>query len=78
MTKYKLISELQKNGMMQKYYNCGILGLCVIDHFTVYEHYLVELNLRKNKSQAIYGTARSCKKDQRTIWSIVKSMETEI
>jgi len=72
---YKILQELEDVNLLDKLVKQGIVSITIAGHKMIYEIYLKELK-SNDKPQAITNTSISTKTDERTVYRIIKKMES--
>lgn len=72
---YKILQQLEDNNLLDKLVKQGIVSITIAGHKMIYEVYLLNLKTEK-KAQAITNTSIETKTPERTIYRIIKVMES--
>lgn len=73
---YEILQELEKHNLLDKLVKNGVVPITIAGHKLIYEVYLCEMKKCNDKPQAITNTCESTKTPERTIYRIIRKMET--
>jgi hypothetical protein len=73
---YKQLRQLEEINMLDQLVRSGIVSIIIASHKQVYEVYLTELK-KERKAQAITNTSIKTNTPERTIYRIIKTMESK-
>ncbi|EKT3962766.1 hypothetical protein RYR30_001943 [Flavobacterium psychrophilum] len=73
---YEILRNLESNALLDDLVKQGIVSITIAGHKMIYEVYLKELKTVK-KTQAITNASIDTKTPERTIYRIIKKMESK-
>jgi len=72
---YKHLQKLEELNLLDTLVKQGIISITLAGQKMIYEIYLKEKNVAKNKTEAVVNTSIETKTPERTIYRIIKAME---
>ena len=75
-TTYDVLNELDSSGLLDEAIKKDLIHVTSIFHKQVYELYLMYSKHEKTKSGAVMSTAVEAQVSERTVWYIIKKMES--
>ena len=75
-TKYEILTKLDEIGMLNEVVKKELIPITSIFHKQLYELYLMYSQHEKTKSGAVMSTAVEAQVSERTVWYIIKKMES--
>ena len=72
---YKHLQRLEEMNLLDTLVKQGIISITIAGQKLIYEVYLKERNIAKNKTEAVVNTSVETNTPERTIYRIIKSME---
>jgi hypothetical protein len=75
-TTYSVLAEMEDNGLLTDAVKKELVPVTLIFHKQVYELYLMYCKHEKTKSGAVMSAAVEAQISERSVWYIVKKMES--
>lgn len=75
-TTYEVLKELDASGLLNDAVKKELIPITSIFHSQVYELFLMYLEHEKTKSGAVLCTSVEAQVSERTVWFIIKKMES--
>lgn len=77
-SKVQLINQLQKSGLTAFLYSVNLVSSQAVGHANIYNHLSALVTTGRPRKEAIKLTAAKFRTTRRTIYNIIKSMETSV